>query len=219
MLKTLELGNSQQVDASVIWLHGLGADGHDFASAVTALALPAVRFILPHAPYQAVTINNGHEMRAWYDIYSLTPGSREDEIGIRQSQTALEALIAAEQARGISSERIVLAGFSQGGAIALHTALRHAAPLAGVLVLSSYLPLKACLAAEAHAVNRQLPIFVAHGSFDTVIPPAVAQYSVELLRAQHYAPEWHEYPMAHSVCHAELQDIRTFLTTILALPQ
>lgn len=215
MLDLIEYSPSAQSDASVIWLHGLGADGSDFEPVVEALDLRGIRFILPHAPYRAVTLNNGYQMRAWYDLYGLTPGSQQDEAGIRQSQSEIEALIAAEKARGIETRRIVLAGFSQGGAIALHTALRHAEPLAGVLALSTYLPLRSQLANDANAANRNIPIFMAHGSFDTVITHEIASASANLLRQQHYPLSWHEYPMAHSVCMEEIDDIRQFLRSVL----
>lgn len=217
MLETLELCSTDEVDASVIWLHGLGADGYDFEPVVSMLDLPKVRFILPHAPYRAVTLNNGYEMRAWYDLYGLALDSQQDEIGIRESQTEIEALILAEKAKGIAANRIVLAGFSQGGAIALHTALRYAEPLAGVLALSTYLPLKTQLADQAHAANRNVPIFMAHGSFDTVITPEIARLSAQLLLAGNCKLTWHEYSMAHTVSMEEISDIRSFLQSILKI--
>jgi phospholipase/carboxylesterase len=217
MLEAIDLCLTEQSNASVIWLHGLGADGHDFEPIVAALDLPGVRFILPHASYRAVSINNGYTMRAWYDIVGLSPNSAQDEAGIRHSQTEIEALISAEKARGIASRRIVLAGFSQGGAMALHTALRHAEPLAGVLALSAYLPLKAQLANEANIANSAIPIFMAHGSFDNVITLETAKLSEQVLKSQHYAVAWHEYPMAHSVSNQEIADIRLFLQSILAI--
>lgn len=217
MLETLELCNSKNASASIIWLHGLGADGYDFEPIAAALDLSEVRFILPHAPYRAVTVNNGYEMRAWYDIYGLSPDSPQDESGIRQSRNEIEALISAEKARGIDARRIVLAGFSQGGAIALHTALRHAEPLAGVVALSSYLPLKSQLTEEAHAANRNLPIFMAHGSFDSVISAETARISAQVLITHGYALTWREYPMAHSVSDEEITDIRLFLRSILGI--
>lgn len=217
MLDTLELSITSQTDASVIWLHGLGADGSDFEPVVEALDLPGIRFILPHAPYRAVTLNNGYQMRAWYDLYGLTPGSQQDEAGIRQSQSEIEALIAVEKARGIETSRIVLAGFSQGGAIALHTALRHAEPLAGVLALSTYLPLRSQLTEEASPANRNIPIFMAHGSFDTVITHEIAIAAADLLKQQNFRLTWHEYPMAHSVCMEEIDDIRQFLRAVLSI--
>lgn len=217
MLETLELGSRENANASIIWLHGLGADGHDFEPIVTALDLPEVRFILPHAPYRVVTLNNGYEMRAWYDIYGLSPDSPQDEPGIRQSQNEIEALISLEKTRGIEARRIVLAGFSQGGAIALHTALRHEDSLAGVLALSSYLPLKTRLKDEAHIANQGLPIFMAHGSFDNIISMETAQLSAQLLLSRNYRLAWHEYAMAHSVCNEEIADIRNFLCSILGI--
>lgn len=217
MLKTLERCISTNANASVIWLHGLGADGYDFEPIADALQLPEVRFILPHAPYRRVSINNGYEMRAWYDIYGLDADSPQDEAGIRQSQREIEALIEAEKARGIATERIVLAGFSQGGALALHTALRHAEPLAGALGLSSWLPLKTRLQDEAHVANRQLPIFMAHGDLDTIVPLHTAKASAQLLTAEGYPLTWREYPMAHSVSDEEMTDIHQFLHTILAI--
>lgn len=215
MLETLEITTGKTIDASIIWLHGLGADGHDFEPIAAALNLPNTRFIFPHAPYRSVTLNNGYEMRAWYDLYGLSLDSQQDEAGIRQSQSEIEALISAEASRGIRTERIVLAGFSQGGAIALHTALRYPQKLAGVLALSTYLPLKSILAKEAHQANHEIPIFMAHGSFDNVIAPAIAQASAQTLMQNGYQPLWHEYPMAHSVCDEEISDIRLFLQSIL----
>lgn len=218
-LETLEISPDGSANASIIWLHGLGADGHDFADAVKALQLPNVRFILPHAPHRPVTINGGYIMRAWYDLYGLEINSTQDENGIRKTQMLIEALIAQEQQRGIAAERIILAGFSQGGAIALHTALRYPQRLAGVLALSTYLPLKPLLAAEKHAANRDLPIFMAHGTFDSVISLEVCELSVKLLQQQGYPVAWHEYPMAHSVCAKELADIHGFVCDVLSLDQ
>jgi len=211
----IEIATSESINASVIWMHGLGADGNDFVPVVKMLNLPHIRFILPHAPYRNITRNNGYEMRAWYDIYGLTPISREDNIGIDESQAQIEQLIAQEISRGISSKRIVLAGFSQGGAIALHTALRYAQPLAGVLALSTYLPLRTNLAAEKNSANQQTPIFMAHGRDDAVITLETCLVSLELLKAQDYAVDWHEYAMEHSVCEQEIADIKQFLLTVL----
>lgn len=211
----IQINLSKNPNASIIWLHGLGADGNDFVPVVEMLNLPQFRFILPHAPYRAVTVNNGYEMRAWYDIFSFTPGGLQDETGVRQSQAYIESLIAREIDRGIAPNRILLAGFSQGGAIALHTALRHKQALAGVLALSTYLPLKPLLAAEKSAANQNTPIFMGHGTFDEVITLDTCQLSVEALEAQAYPLEWHEYPMAHSVCPEEIDDIRTFLLRVL----
>lgn len=204
----LESGKNPQ--HSVIWLHGLGADGHDFVPMLDELKLPvAVRFIFPHAPKIPVTINGGFVMRAWYDIADPAIDARQDEAGIRASQAAIEALIAQEVARGIPAQHIFLAGFSQGGAIALHTALRLNGTLAGVLALSAYLPL-AELTAEVtcHAT----PIFMAHGRNDPVVPYALGIASRERLLGLQCAVEWHEYAMQHSVCAAELIDIQAWLT-------
>lgn len=215
MEKPIEIAANAPINASVIWLHGLGADGNDFVPVVNMLNLPHVRFILPHAPYRKVTRNNGYEMRAWYDVYGLTPISREDAIGIKESQLQIEQLIAKEVSRGIPAERIVLAGFSQGGAIALHTALRYFQTLAGVLALSTYLPLRANLSAEKNSANQQTPIFMAHGSNDAVITLETCQTSLNLLLEQSYQIDWHEYAMEHSVCTEEIEDIRQFLLTVL----
>ena len=214
-LETLEISGTATTDSSVIWLHGLGADGHDFEPIAHELNLPNTRFILPHAAYRPVTINNGYVMRAWYDLFDLGSSGKQDEEGIRQAQLQIEALITQEQAHGIAPGRIVLAGFSQGGAIALHTALRYPLRLAGLIALSTYLPLKSKLAQEAHEANRQLPIFMAHGSFDEVISPGGCKASLDALNQQGYAVDSHEYAMGHSVCAEELADIRTFLCNVL----
>lgn len=203
------------IDSSVIWMHGLGADGHDFESVVEELNMPNTRFILPHAPYRPVSFNNGYEMRAWYDIYGLGIDSQQDELGIRQMQSQIEALIEREISRGIAANRIVLAGFSQGGAIALHTAARYSQRLAGVLALSTYLPLKNKLPTEAHAANHGLPILMAHGTFDDIIPLSVCKVSADLLRQQGFALDWHEYAMGHSLCLEEIVDIKAFLNTLV----
>lgn len=213
--QAIEIVSQQKINASVIWMHGLGADGNDFVPVVEMLELPHIRFILPHAPYRDITRNNGYEMRAWYDIYGLTPISREDAIGISESQLAIEALIAKEIKRGVPANRIVLAGFSQGGAIALHTALRYAQPLAGILALSTYLPLKDKLAAEKSSANQQIPIFMAHGVHDDIITMDTCKTSLAVLQAQSYAVDWHEYPMAHSVCMPEIADIKQFFARVL----
>lgn len=216
MLETIELCATDQPDASVIWLHGLGASGEDFVPIVEELALPcAVRFVFPHAPAMPVTVNGGYLMRAWYDIFTMDIAGQQDEAGIRASQTQLETLIEQEQERGIAPARIVLAGFSQGGAIVLQTALRHRQRLGGVMALSTYLPLHASLLTERSPANRDLPIFLVHGSYDNVIPASVAHKSKALLETQGYPLEWHEYPMGHTVCEAEVQDIRRFLLRVL----
>ena len=212
----IEINPATAPTASVIWLHGLGADGNDFVPVVKTLNLPHVRFILPHALYKKVSANNGYEMRAWYDIFGFTLGSREDDAGIRESQAYIESLIANEEKRGIASNRIVLAGFSQGGAIALYASLRHKQALAGVLALSTYLPLKASLAMEKTKINQHTPIFMAHGKFDEVISLSTNQASLEILKSQHYVVNWHEYPMAHSVNMQEIDDIRAFLLQTIA---
>ncbi|PPC88229.1 MAG: carboxylesterase [Methylotenera sp.] len=211
----IEISSNQNINASVIWMHGLGADGNDFVPVVEMLDLPHIRFILPHAPYRNVTRNNGYEMRAWYDIYGLTPISREDATGINESQLAIEALIAQEIKRGVPANRIVLAGFSQGGAIALHTALRYPQVLAGVLALSTYLPLNSLLAAQKSTANQQTPIFMAHGVDDAIITMETCKASLAILQAQSYRVDWHEYPMAHSVCMEEIADIQQFLNAVL----
>jgi phospholipase/carboxylesterase len=212
---SIEISTSPAPSASVIWLHGLGADGNDFVPVVKVLNLPHVRFILPHASFKKVTANNGYEMRAWYDIFSFTPGSKQDEAGVRESQTYIESLVAKEVARGIPASRIVIAGFSQGGAIALHTALRQEQALAGVLALSTYLPLHASLEKEKTKANQKLPIFMAHGTFDTIIPLSTYRASHEFLQVQNYTIERHEYAMAHTVNQQEIDDIRAFLLQVL----
>ena len=212
-LPSVEIETGPDPRAAVIWLHGLGADGHDFEPIVPELelALP-VRFVFPHAPVRPVTLNQGMPMRAWYDIYQLG-GGPEDAQGVRASQKLVEQMIAAEKRRG--ADRIVLAGFSQGGAIVLQTALRHPERLAGVLALSTYLPLHPTLAAERHAANRDLPIFMAHGQYDDIIPLARAEQSRRLLEGLGYPLEWHTYPMPHSVCPEEIGHLSQFLGRIL----
>jgi len=225
LLPHLKLDSGKAPQHSIIWLHGLGADGEDFLPIADELKLPvAVRYIFPHAPRRPVTINGGFVMRAWYDVYDIAPsggldleaGRKQDEDGIRASQAEIEKLIAQEKARGIAAENIYLAGFSQGGAIVLHTGLRHAEKLGGILALSTYLPLSATLAAEASNAGRQTPIFMVHGRSDPVIPLAFGQSSAQLLTSQGYALEWHEYPMQHAVCEQELQDIERWLGSRLS---
>ena len=208
------LAPATQASASVIWLHGLGADGHDFVPIVPELKLPdspGVRFVFPHARVRPVTLNMGMRMRAWYDIKTLTAEGRADEEGLRESIALLGRFIAAERAGGIASSRIVIAGFSQGAAVALHAALRHAEPLAGILALSSYLPLQALLAAELSEANRATPILMCHGQQDPVLPLALGVMACNWLRASGYRVEWKEYPMQHQVCLPEIQDIATWL--------
>jgi phospholipase/carboxylesterase len=208
-------GDSHDVRASVIWLHGLGADGYDFAPVVDMLNLAQVRFILPHAPSMAVTRNNGYVMPAWYDLFAPSESQQEDLVGITRSEDYLNSLIENEIKRGIASDKIVLAGFSQGGAIALHSATRYPKKLAGVLALSTYLPLKATLAKQAHAANLATPIFMAHGRADDIISLDRALASRLSLQESGFNVQWHEYPMAHSVCAEEINDIRLFLTGLL----
>jgi phospholipase/carboxylesterase len=217
MLEKLELTSGDgAAAAAVIWLHGLGADGHDFEPIVEALAMPCtVRFVFPHAPLRPVTINRGLRMRAWYDILGLEPGAAEDEEGIRASAAAVQALIDAEEARGLPSQRIALAGFSQGGAIALHAALRETRPLGGVLALSTYLPLAATLAAEKAPANQTTPILMAHGRLDAVIPVSVGAASRDCLVAAGYAVDWRAYEMGHAVCAEEVAAIGEFLARAL----
>jgi phospholipase/carboxylesterase len=208
-----------KIDASVIWLHGLGADGYDFEPIVNQLLqpeyLPFIRFILPHAPEIAVTRNNGYIMPAWYDLYGITPVSKEDEAGIQASQHYINTLIQKEIHRGIPSNRIILAGFSQGGAIALYTALRYSQKLAGILALSTYMPLHKTLSTQAHTANASTPIFMAHGIFDEIITLEMSKTSRDLLQSCQYFVEWHEYPIAHSLCYEEIADIRSFLQQVL----
>ena len=201
--------------ASVIWLHGLGADGHDFVPVVEMLNLPNIRFILPHAPYQKVTMNNGYEMRAWYDLFGLGSSHPQDAAGIAKTQAYIESLITHENQRGIAYERIVLAGFSQGGAIALNTAARQQQALAGVLALSTYLPLHEKLASDKTAASLNTPIFMAHGTYDEVITLQRCKQSLSVLQQNGYQIDWREYPMAHSVHPQEINDIRTFLQRVL----
>jgi phospholipase/carboxylesterase len=215
LLEAIEIETGPSPRAAIIWLHGLGADGHDFEPIVPELEMPpvpAARFVFPHAPVQPVTINGGARMRAWYDV---TNDGRQDATGIRASQARVEALIARERSRGIAPGAIVLAGFSQGGAIALHTSLRHPERLAGILALSTYLPLPDTLEKEASQANRDVPIFMAHGTQDPVIPLSWAARSRDLLITLGYAVEWHEYPMPHSVCPEEIADVSRWLRRVL----
>ena len=217
-LETIEINPTSPATACVIVLHGLGADGNDFVPVAHELDLRAVgvvRFVFPHAPTRPVTINGGYVMRAWYDILGTDLVRREDEGGLRTSQAQIDALIAAEVARGIPASRIVLMGFSQGCAMALMTGLRHGERLAGIVGLSGYLPLAATTAAERHAANADVPLFLAHGRVDPVVPLARAVASRDALQALGYAPEWHEYPMPHSVCAEEIADINRFLLRVL----
>ena len=207
---TLETGKSPQ--HSIIWLHGLGADGEDFVPLAQEMSLPvAVRFLFPHAPKQPVTINGGFVMRAWYDIIATDIGKQADGAGIRASQAAIELFIDHEIRRGVAAENIYLAGFSQGGAIVLHTGLRHPQRLGGIIALSTYLPLADSLAHEISAVARHVPTFMAHGRSDSVIPYETGHASAEKLRELGCRMEWHEYAMQHSVCIEEVRDIEVWL--------
>jgi phospholipase/carboxylesterase len=219
VLPSIELETALNPTASVIWLHGLGADGNDFVPIVPELRLPEslrVRFVFPHAPVRAVTINNGMRMRAWYDIAATDLTNRADLAGVRESQAQLEALIERENVRGMPSERIVLAGFSQGGAIALYTGLRHRESLTGIMALSTYLIAPDKLAVEASAANRGVPIFMAHGTADPVVRFQWGEASKRMLEAAGYAVEWHTYRMEHSVCLEEVQAIGAWLRRVLS---
>jgi phospholipase/carboxylesterase len=214
-MQAVEIETGPNPVGAVIWLHGLGADGHDFEPIVPELGLERpVRYVFPHAPIRPVTINMGMRMRAWYDIFQFG-GGPEDAAGIRDSQKILEGLIAEETRRGLTPKQIVLAGFSQGGAIVLQTGLRHPERLAGILALSTYVPLASILEAEASPANRDIPIFTAHGEFDDLIPIRRAEASRELLVRLGYKVEWHSYPMPHSVCAPEIADIAKFLAQVL----
>jgi phospholipase/carboxylesterase len=216
LLDTVEIESAPAPRAAIVWMHGLGADGHDFAPIVPELRLPVpVRFVFPHAPMRAVTINRGAVMRAWYDVRGVDGERREDAEGVRASQAQIEALIAREKARGIAAHRIVLAGFSQGGAMALHTGLRHPERLAGIMALSCFLPLADDLAREAAPANRDVPIFMAHGTDDDLIPLTRARRAHDILVGLAWRVEWHQYPMPHSVCAEEIADVSAWLSTVL----
>ena len=219
----VEIQTGDDPVGSIIWLHGLGADGHDFEPIVPELRLPEslpLRFVFPHAPVRPVTINGGVAMRAWYDILSLDRDAPSDEAGIRDSARILDTLIEAERERGFDANRIVVAGFSQGGAIVLHTALRQRERLAGLMALSTYLPLPQYFEDEVltdpDVGHRDLPIFMAHGSFDPMLPMQLGRHSAELLKSAGFEVEWHDYPMAHAVCAEEIEDIRRWLLAVLA---
>jgi phospholipase/carboxylesterase len=214
LLPAVEIETADHPTHSVIWLHGLGADGHDFAPIVPDLVSPqwpALRFVFPHAPVRPVTINGGMPMRAWYDIFGFDLLSKQDEAGTRQSIAQVDALIAREQERGVPSERILLAGFSQGGAIALAGGLRHPQKLAGIIALSTYLPVAATLADERSAANANVPIFWGHGTLDPVVILQRGIDSRAALEALGYKVDWHTYPMPHSVCPEEIADLRQWM--------
>jgi len=218
-LETIEIETASEPNAAVIWLHGLGADGHDFEPIVPELVRRgerAWRFVFPHATERSVTINGGMRMRAWYDIHGFDRTAKEDDAGFRETDAAIRQLIEREERRGIAVDRIVLAGFSQGGAASLYTAPRYPKRLAGVMALSTYLPLASRLAADRAPANEGTPIFMAHGLADGTVPVAMGLESRDFLRALGFAVEWHQYPMAHAVCAAEIADIRHYLFRVLA---
>ena len=219
LLQCVEVQTSPSPGATVILLHGLGADGYDFVPVVRELeshGAPPSRYVFPHAPTMPVTINGGYVMRAWYDILGADLVRREDERGIRASQAMVEALIEREVERGVARARIVLAGFSQGGAITLHTGLRQPQPLAGLIALSCYLPLADAFPREASAASKGVPLFLAHGTQDPVVPLARGTASRDTLKAAGYSVEWHDYPMPHSVSAEEIRDIAAFMQRVLA---
>ena len=221
LLEAIEIETGKNPGAAIIWMHGLGADGNDFVPIVRELKLaatPAIRFVFPHAPMRPVSINNGYVMRAWYDVtYGDLEGKskRPDESGVRASEREIVKLIARERTRGIAAENIVLAGFSQGGALALQTGLRYPDALAGIMALSTYLPLAETLAPEASQANRRTPIFMAHGTQDPVVSYAWGSASRRMLEDLGYPVEWHEYPMPHSVCLEEVNDVAAWLGKVL----
>lgn len=218
LLETVEVETGPRPQASVIWLHGLGADGHDFAPVVPELvrgfARP-LRFVFPHAPVRPVTINNGYRMRAWYDIAGFDRSALQDEVGIRGAEAAVRALIGRENERGVPAERIVLAGFSQGGAMALFTGVRYPEKLAGIMGLSCYLVLAATLDEERHAANQSTPLFMAHGTFDPVVDVRLGEETRKALETHGYAVTWRTYPMPHSVSPEEIADITSWLQRVL----
>ena len=219
-LTTVEIEPTGTAHSSVIWMHGLGADAHDFEPIVPELRLPpelGIRFVFPNAPIRPVTVNGGMRMRAWYDVLSMDLPRQEDPDGVYASERAIYELLEREKKRGVPAERIVLAGFSQGGAMALHTALRYPDRLAGILALSCYLPLASQLNGERRSANRQTPIFMAHGDYDAVIPLSYGQQSAALLESLAYRVEWQDYGMGHEVCWQEIQDVAGWLGRVLAV--
>jgi phospholipase/carboxylesterase len=218
-LETVIVETGANPACSIIWMHGLGADGHDFEPLVPELidaGTPALRFIFPHAPVRPVTINSGYQMRAWYDIIGIDRRAREDGVGIAASAAQIGALIRAENARGIATNRIVLAGFSQGGAMALQVATRHPEKFAGIIALSCYLPLAREFATERSAANFTTPIYMAHGTQDPVVPFALGDESRRILEGTGYRVEWHSYPMQHALCEQDVADLRSYLGRILS---
>ncbi|MCC8995811.1 MAG: alpha/beta hydrolase [Nitrosomonas sp.] len=218
LLPAIEIETAHSPEYSIIWLHGLGADGNDFVPIVNQLDLPlnkSIRFVFPHASERSISINNGYVMRAWYDILNLSFNEHEDESGIRNSQKVIEAMIAREIQRGIPVEKIVLAGFSQGGAMALQVGLHYTESLAGIMALSCYLPLLRSFAFEVNRNNLAIPIFMAHGIGDDVIPISYAIKSREVMKTAGFSPEWHEYSMGHNVSQQEMQDISRWIHEII----
>jgi phospholipase/carboxylesterase len=217
-LDSIVIDSQEQPDAAVIWLHGLGADGNDFVPIIDQLQLPshhAIRFIFPHAPVRPITINQGYQMSGWYDISSLSIVEEEDVAGIKESSAILKQLCEEQEAYGIPARRIVLAGFSQGGAIALHCGCRYPEPLAGIMALSTYLVLPETLDNEMSSSAIKTPIFMAHGRQDDVIAFVYGKKSMEQLETNNFEVHWHEYDMGHAVCLEEIQHIRQWLTEIL----
>lgn len=219
MLEFLEYNLVAKPKACVIWLHGLGADGYDFVPIMEQLELPAslaVRFVFPHAPKLSVTINGGLAMPAWFDIAEIDFNTKEDSVGINNTMQQINELVDAEIASGIPARNIVLAGFSQGGAIALYTGLRYPERLAGIMALSCYLPLALQLPLEASSANKDIPIMMAHGNYDPIVLIEWAKNSCKFLRDKNYQVAWHTYDMEHAVCNQEVADIKQFLLNILA---
>jgi len=218
-LPAIELATGENPTATIIWLHGLGADGHDFESIVPQLGLSGdlnVRFIFPHAPSMPVSINGGFIMPAWYDIKHTDIGYQQDEVGIRESARQIQLLIEREELRGISSKRIILAGFSQGGAMALHVGMRQGESLAGILALSCYLPIAEKVEAELFEESKATPVFMAHGVNDPVVPYVLGDNSYRKLQELGFSVDWHSYPMEHSVCPEEIVKIGRWITSILS---
>lgn len=214
LLECVEIEPEQPAQAAIIWLHGLGADGHDFEPVVPSLRLDVpVRYVFPHAPVRPVTLNGGYPMRAWFDLISIDPSGVRDIAGIEGAQAAVTALVARENARGIPSAKIVLAGFSQGGAVALVTALNYPERLAGLIALSTFTPTQMCL--PGSVANAELPVFMAHGNQDAVVVPQLGIATCESLQQSGYPVEWHTYDMPHAVCPQEIEDIRAFLARVL----
>jgi phospholipase/carboxylesterase len=217
-LEIIEVQTGPNPTGSIIWMHGLGADGHDFEPLVPELVRPgerSLRFVFPNAPVRPVTLNGGYPMRAWYDIIGLERGTAQDEVGIRESHTAIEALIRRENERGMATSRIALAGFSQGGAMALYSGTRYPEKLAGIMGLSCYMLLEPRLTAERTPANQTTPIFLGHGTQDPVVSPMLGEQTRRLLEAEGYAVEWHAYTMPHSVCPQEVLDIAGWLRRVL----